>query len=196
MASTPFLGQIQQFGFNFAPRGWMTCSGQLLSIQSNTALFALLGVNYGGDGRTTFGLPNFNGRVPVTQGTGGGLSSYQMGQAGGTEGVTLTIPQMPAHVHDATVTAAALNVVQTRATTAQAASGSQLARAIDANTTGTAVPQIYVPAGTSGTQMPVGGLNITGTNAPAGGNQPHSNMQPFLVLNTCIAVQGIFPSRN
>lgn len=196
MASEPFIGQIQTFGFNFPPRGWATCSGQILAISTNTALFSLLGTYYGGNGQTTFALPNLNGRVPIHQGTGPGLSSYQLGQAGGTEAVTLNIAQIPAHTHSFVPTNAGVTSVQTRSTAAQAASGSLLARAIDANTSGDAIPQIYVPAGTAGTQVPMGGLSVAGTNTVLGSSQPHSNMQPYLGLNTCIALEGIYPSRN
>src|SRR5687767_9318635 len=98
----PFLGQIQAFGFNFAPRGWAQCQGQLLAINTNTALFSLLGTTYGGNGQTTFALPDFRGRTMVGQGQGPGLSAYTIGQVGGTESVTLTSNNLPAHTHIAT----------------------------------------------------------------------------------------------
>src|SRR5215510_5189967 len=105
--SEPFLGEIIMFGGNFAPRGWALCNGQILSIAQNTALFSILGTTYGGNGQTTFGLPDFRGRVPVSQGAGPGLSSYDLGEMPATESTTLLINQMPAHTHTATVTISA-----------------------------------------------------------------------------------------
>ncbi len=172
-----YLGMIGLFGFNFAPRGWMLCEGQILSIAQNTALFSLLGTTYGGNGVTTFALPDLRGRVPNGQGQGPGLSSYQMGQASGTEHVTLIQTQMPQHNHS-------LNVSSSPATSNNPA-GSVLAVSADANE---GVVNTY-------------GTVINATASPqaigiAGGNQPHENMQPYLTMNYSIAVQGIFPSRN
>lgn len=172
-----FLGMIGLFGFNFAPKGWMSCNGQLLSIAQNSALFALLGTTYGGDGVTTFALPDLRGRVPNGQGQGPGLSSYQMGQAAGTEHVTLIQTQMPQHNHT-------LNVSGNPGTSNSPA-GTVLAQAFDANE---GVVNTY-------------GTAINATASPqaiglSGGNQPHENMQPYLTMNYCIAVEGIFPSRN
>lgn len=194
-ASEPFVGQIQTFGFNFSPANWALCNGALMSIANNQALFALIGTTYGGDGVNTFAVPDLQGRVPIHQGTGAGLSTYAMGQKAGVENVTLTLPQIPAHSH-AFLNTSTVNSVQTRATTAQAASGSLLARSIDANATGDAIPQIYVPAGTAGTQAALGGLTASGSNAVQGGSQPHTNIQPYLTINTSIALFGVFPSRN
>lgn len=173
----PFIGQIGLFGFNFAPRGWALCNGQLLSITQNSALFSLLGTTYGGDGISTFALPDLRGRVPNGQGQGPGLSDYQIGQASGTENVTLIQSQMPQHNHP-------LNVSSSPATSNNPA-GTVLAVSADAN------------EGAVNTY----GTTINATANPqaiglAGGNQPHENMQPYLTMNYCIALEGIFPSRN
>jgi microcystin-dependent protein len=168
----PFLGEIRMFGFNFAPQGWAMCNGQTLPISQNTALFALLGTFYGGNGTTTFQLPNLQSSVAIHQGQGAGLSPYEIGQAGGVENVTLTQGQMPAHGHPALANASS-------ATTGRAA-GAVLART--STDTYAAAPD--------GTAM------NAGTIGPTGGSQPHPNIQPYLTLNFCIALQGIFPSRN
>jgi microcystin-dependent protein len=167
--STPFLGEIRIFPYNFAPRGWAFCNGQILSISQNTALFSLLGTTYGGNGQTTFALPDLRGRVPNSSGQGPGLSSYTLGQVGGTETVTLTQSEMPSHNHG-------VNSTNADATSAR--------------------PGGNFPAAG-------GGYNSASSNtmAPtmignAGGSQPHSNVQPYLTLNYCIALTGIYPSRN
>lgn len=189
MANGQYLGEIRAFGFGFAPVQWAMCNGQTLSIASNQALFALLGTTYGGNGVTTFQLPNLQGRAALHFGTSTTGASYGIGQNAGAETVTLTIAQMPAHTHVVTGT---LNAVQTKATDQAPAAGSQFARSVDQN--GTDNPRIYVPSGTTGTNVGLGGVN--GTAGVTGGSQPHSIMQPYLVLNYCIATQGIFPSRN
>ena len=170
----PFIGQIIQAGFNFAPRGYATCDGQLLSIAQNTALFSLLGTTFGGDGRVTFGLPDLRGRVPVHQGQGPGLTNRTMGEQSGSETVTLISAEMPMHNH-------LLNAFATAGDKAPP-TGNVLA-AGDTNVT------IYtnVPPNTQLNPQSIG---------LAGGNQPHNNMQPYLVINFCIAMEGIFPSRN
>lgn len=165
--STPFLGQLMLFPFNFAPKGWTMCNGQLLSIQQNQALFSLLGTTFGGDGRTTFGLPNLQGRTPV--GAGGG---FNLGQTGGEESHTLTINEVPAHFHS-------LNATTTSADKTAAAN----------NVLGTPSQGIYAPPGN------IVGMN-QGSISAYGGSQPHENRQPFLVMTWCIALQGIFPSQN
>lgn len=184
MATQPYLGSIATFAFPFAPRGYQLCQGQILSISQFTALFSLLGTTYGGNGQSTFGLPDLRGRVPLGVGQGTGGSNYVQGQTGGTETVTLTVPQMPAHNHN-------FNTLDVKATTNEAAAGSWLARSRDAGTIG-AEPEIYVPTGTTGTTVP---LNVAAISV-AGQTQPHPNLQPFLALNFSIAVQGVFPSRN
>lgn len=171
--SQPFLGEIRLYSFNRAPRGWAFCNGALLAINQNAALFSLLGTNYGGDGIRTFGLPDLQGRTP----NGAGAGAVQ-GMRTGTENVTLISNQIPAHTHpmlgvNATGSAAKPN----SHAYAQLASG-------DVN------PR-YAPASGS---TPVA-LNVNTVQPTTGGNQPHTNMQPFLVGNYCIALQGIFPSR-
>ena len=169
--ASPFLGEIRTFGFNFAPTGWALCTGQLLPISQNAALFALLGTMYGGNGTTNFGLPDLQGRVPVHRATNG---SFVQGAKGGTETVTLTAPMMPGHNHA---------LLGTTTTANARAPDSALA------TSDVATDYYYSPPSNAVT------LN-SGSIGPAGGNQPHTNLQPFLVINYCIALQGIFPSRN
>jgi microcystin-dependent protein len=174
--SEPFLGQICSFGFNFAPRGWSQCNGQLMSISQNTALFSLLGTTYGGDGVTTFALPNLQGRVPLHQGQGPGLTNRVIGEQSGSETVTLNSTQMPQHNH-----------------------------IVSANSTDSNPNAAKSPAGNFPGYNDAGPLWATTSNSVtmnpqmvnlAGGNQPHENMQPYLVINFCIALEGIFPSRN
>ena len=164
----PFLGQLMCVGFNFAPRGWALCQGQLLQISTNTALFSLLGTMYGGDGRTTFGLPDLRGRVSLSFGQGPGLQNYDQGQAGGVETVTLITSQIPAHNHSV---------------------GCNGGDANDAS------PANAFPATGSYNTAPNATMNPNMIGM-TGGGQPHENREPFLVLNWIIALQGIFPSRN
>lgn len=173
----PFLGQIQSFGFGFAPRYWAQCNGQLLSIQQNAALFALLGTIYGGNGVNTFQLPNLQSRVPMSAGSFAG-NTYTQGEVGGEEQVTLTINTMPAHTH-AFVGSSAAGTVRVPA------AGQSLATAADPN------GKPIFTYGPDATQQP---LN-SGSIGPIGGNQPHTNIQPYLAINWCIALYGIFPSR-
>ena len=196
MASV-YLSQIIPFGCNFAPRGLAFCNGQTLAISQNSALFALLGTTYGGNGTTTFNLPNLQSRVTVHFGTGPGLSSYQLGQSSGTETVSLSSGQLPAHTHTATFdgTSSTLSASAVKATAQIAAAGSLLGKSID--NAGTTTPLIYSPAG-SATVAALGGLNVAGTVTvnPAGSSQPVPIIQPYLAINFCIALQGVFPSRN
>lgn len=175
--SEPFLGQIMLVPYNFAPRGWAFCNGQILPIAQNTALFSLLGTTYGGNGQTTFALPDLRGRTAISSGQGPGLSSYDLGQAAGTENETLTINQMPAHNHLLT------------ASGDDAAAGSPLGN----------VPAVlsgsingYIPPASNTAPGPMGANMVSLT----GGSQPFSIIQPYLTLNYCIALEGIFPSRN
>lgn len=170
--SNPFVGEIRMFGGNFAPQGWAFCNGQLQNIGDNTALFSLLGTTYGGDGQTTFALPDLRGRVPIHQGSGAGLSPRPLGTTGGSEAVTLALAQMPAHSHP-------LNASPTAASAA-AGPGGVLA---------TPTTQIY-GAGTP--TLPMDGAEVT----PVGGNQPHENMAPFQAVNFIIALFGIYPSQS
>lgn len=176
----PFLGQITPMGFNFCPRGWAATNGQLLPIASNTALFSLLGTIYGGDGRTTFALPDLRSRVPVHVGSGPGLSTYTLGSRGGTETTTMTINQMPSHTHQGGI----LVVPQqgdTRAVRSNAFANSETDNNYIDNVTPTAPNFMHVNT-----------VVIQNT----GGSQPQTNIQPYLTLNYCIATQGIFPSRS
>jgi microcystin-dependent protein len=170
--SEPFLAEIRIFGFNFAPRGWALCDGQILPINQYQALYSLLGTTYGGDGRTSFGLPDLRGRVPLHEGQGSGLSNRALGSKGGVENVVLTGAQMPNHTHT-------LNGTGVAATTDSPA-GAVFAQTLDDR---------YAPA----TEL-VNAASEAILNA--GGSQAHDNMQPSLVLNFCIALQGTFPSRN
>ena len=175
--STPFLGEIRIFGYNFAPRGWSDCSGQLLAISQNDALFSLLGTTYGGDGQTTFALPDLRGRIPVHQGQGAGLSSYAIGQMAGTETVTLTAQQIPAHNHSLTASTAAATALTPGNTLLPAA---------------VAGDSFYVSDVTGAMAVPMS----TQSAGSAGGSQPHENMMPTMTVRFCIAVEGIYPSRN
>ena len=197
MGTGQYLAEITLFAGNFAPRGTAFCQGQILSIAQNTALFALLGTTYGGNGQTTFSLPDLRGRVPIGQGTGPGLSSIALGQAGGTETVTLLTTQLPAHTHTATFngSTSTLSAATSKATVQTPVAGVVLAKSTDS--AGTAVPLIYAPSGTA-TPVALGGLNVAGTvtNANTGGGQPVGIRNPYLGLNFIIYLEGIFPSRN
>lgn len=196
--SDPFLGQLLQVGFNFAPVGWAQCSGQLMSISQNSALFALLGTQFGGDGQSTFALPDLQGRVGIGSGNGAGLSPYVIGEKSGAESVTLTQNNMPAHTHPAAFAAPpSLNAATGKATLQAPVDGAVLAKSVDSDPlTPDALPAIYSPAGTAA-PVALGGLNISAINVgQAGGNMPTSIVQPFLSVMTIIALQGIFPSRN
>jgi microcystin-dependent protein len=173
--SEPFLGEIRMVAFNFAPSGWALCNGQFLSISSNTALFALLGTFYGGNGTTTFALPNLQSRVAVHQGQGPGLSPYVIGQTGGVENVTLLASQMPVHSHS-------VNAVSTGG---NAASPAGALPAVES--TGTSLDYSSAAANTTMNTTMIGN---------AGSGTPFQNIQPYLCVNFVIALQGIFPSRN
>lgn len=178
--SDQYVGEIRMVGFNFAPNGWALCNGQLLPISQNQALFSLLGTYYGGNGVQTFALPNLQSRVPIHQGTGLGLSTYEIGEIGGSENVTLLSAQMPQHSHLVGVSNLAGSVADpTNAILAQGNSG----------TGRSPVPVTdYVSTAATGSLSPA-------TISMTGGNQPHSNIQPYLCINFIIALQGIFPSR-
>jgi microcystin-dependent protein len=182
MASEPFLATIFMFAGNFAPRGYAFCQGQLLPIAQYSALFSLLGTTYGGDGRTTFALPDLRGRVAQGTGQGPGLSAIALGQQGGSQNVTLTAAQMPSHNHGATVTIHAANDGRP--------SIDNPSGAVLDSTSGT---NLYA-VGPDGTTMNAG--MATAQIANAGGNQPVSILDPFLGINFIIALEGIFPSRS
>jgi microcystin-dependent protein len=181
--SDPFVAEIRMFGFNFAPTGWATCDGQLLPISQNTALFSLLGTFYGGDGKSTFALPNLQDSVPVHTGTGQGpgLSQWFLGEMTGSEYITLLDTEMPVHTH--TLNARALvGQTDTPGPTTVPSNGTWQA----SNQLG--VVQQYTTA------APAAQMNFNALT-PAGGSLPHNNLMPYLVLNYCIAMQGVFPPR-
>jgi microcystin-dependent protein len=170
----PFVAEIRIFPFNFAPKGWAFCDGQILPISQNTALFSLLGTTYGGDGKSTFALPNLQGSAPMHPGQGPGLSLHDLGETGGSETVTLLESEIPSHAHG-------LMAVSQPGDLADP-TGRSVARASTGNPfqTVTNVNMVQMAAQTL---------------APAGGDQPHNNMMPYLTLNFCIALQGVFPPR-
>lgn len=179
--ASPFVAEIRMFGFNFAPTGWTQCNGQLMPISQNTALFSLLGTYYGGDGKSTFALPNLQGMAANHAGQGAGLSEYFLGQSGGTEAVTLLISEMPIHNHSLSVT--------TGAGTTNASQNNQLGKGSSGNpVSGLTQAKMYSTAAPQ-TAMNFQGLQLTG------GNLPHNNLMPYCTLNFCIALQGVFPPR-
>ncbi|MEC4750559.1 tail fiber protein [Methylomicrobium sp. Wu6] len=173
-----FLGEIRMVGFNYAPQGWALCDGQVLSISQNTALFALLGTTYGGNGQTTFALPDLRGRVPVHPGQGPGLSPYVLGQSSGVEAVSLNAAQIPAHSHPV--------AANSNSGGADSPIGNFPAAITDPNSGAS----INAFATTANGAMNPGVVGVTG------GSQPHTNLQPSLCVNFIIALQGIFPSRS
>lgn len=169
----PFVAEIRIFPFNFAPKGWAFCDGQLLPLSQNTALFSLLGTTYGGNGKSNFALPNMQGNAPMHPGQGPGLSLHDLGEVGGSEFVSLIESEMPVHSHTMkaqTVDNADVNNVVATANYAPSTNGTLYQAAFDS-------------------QLAFQAL------APVGGDQPHNNMQPYLTLNFCIALQGVFPPR-
>lgn len=164
----PFLGEIKIISWNFPPKGWAFCNGQLLPINQNQALFSILGTTYGGDGRVNFGLPDLQGRVPIHMGSG-----FTEGERGGETSHTLTISELPAHVH----------LVQASLGSATQLPGTNHLLAVPL------APIYHVPDNNA---IPLNPATVTNT----GGSQPHNNMMPYLTLNFCIALQGIFPSQN
>jgi microcystin-dependent protein len=169
--ATPFLSEIRIFSFTFAPKGWAMCNGQIMAINQNAALFSLLGTTYGGNGTTTFALPNLQGRMPIHEGTGYGGMGFALGQVGGEQTHTLSLSEMPQHTHSAAANPGPAN--------AGGAPGNFWANG----------NQPAYASSTNATLSPATVNNI-------GGNQPHNNMAPYLVLNFCIALTGIFPSQN
>jgi len=183
-------------GFNFAPRNWATCSGQILSIAQNTALFSLLGTTYGGNGQTTFALPDLRGRTALGEGQLSGGGYYTLGQVSGTENTTLLTSNMPAHTH--AITPTTFNAVNVKASEQAPQAGAFLGRGVDTAPAPDSIPEIYVPASAASGQplIPLGGVNSAATTGIAGSGIAFSTMQPYLVLTQIIALQGIFPSRN
>ena len=193
--SDPFIGQISMFAGNFAPRGWAFCNGQLLSVSQHTALFSILGTTYGGNGQTTFALPNLQGRVPVHIGQSPDTSNYMLGEAGGVESVTLTISQMPAHSHLVTETG----------------SGSLQVAGIGSNASTTPSPTNNILGASAAGGSPSAAIWSDELNDPvslanpinanfiaqlAGGSQPFSIRNPYLGMNFIIALEGLYPTRN
>lgn len=173
--SDPFVAEIRIFPFNFAPKGWAFCQGQLMPLSQNTALFALLGTTYGGDGKSTFALPDMQGNAPMQPGQGQGLSLRDLGEMSGVETITLLQSEMPVHNHIVGAQNVALGGVVSPSATAT------LNRPASGN--------LYNLANPSLTPMAIQEIS------PAGGDLPHNNMQPYLTLNFCIALQGVFPQR-
>jgi len=169
----PFLAEIRIFGFNFPPTGWAFCNGQLMPISQNTALFALLGTIYGGDGKSTFALPDLRSSAPMHEGQGLGLSYRNQGEVGGSQTVTLLQSEMPVHTHTVNASSTPANVGTPTPTVHIARSKGQTAYAPPNNLTPMAVQTI----------------------APTGGDFPHNNLMPYLAMNFCIALQGVFPPR-
>ena len=178
--ATPFVGEIHCFGFTFPPKGWAYCNGQLLAISSNTALFSLLGTFYGGNGTSNFQLPDLRGRVPIGQGQGPGLSDFVIGEQDGVETVTIINSEMPAHNHLLYGATAAANDKRPKTGAAFATS----------TKSGPVSPGDHYAAPGATVALNAGTVQATG------GHLAHNNLQPYLTLNFCIALQGIFPARN
>lgn len=188
----PLLGQITMFAGTFAPRGWAFCEGQLLAISSNTALFSIIGTTYGGDGRTTFALPDLRGRAAINPGTGPGLSTRRLGERGGQETHTLNITEIPSHTHNVISNSSHLKLSTDNAANETPNAGDVPAVAnYPAGLTTQKVKSFGPPSNTVDGQS-IAPPNISNT----GGNLSHNNMQPWLAINFIIALQGIFPSRN
>jgi microcystin-dependent protein len=167
----PFIGEIRMFGGSFAPNGWVFCSGQLMPISENDALFTLIGTTYGGDGQETFAIPDLQGRVPLHAGAGPDGNTYQLGEKGGVESVTLTIQQIPSHNHA---------VIGSKTTAVSQLPGGNVA----AQSTG----QVYTSANSP--------INLSPQSIqPVGGSQPHENMQPYLVISFILSLFGVFPTQ-
>jgi len=178
--SDAFVGEIRAFGFNFAPTGWALCNGQLLPISQNTALFSLLGTTYGGDGKSTFALPDLQGNAAAHPGQGPGLSQRFLGEEVGSTTVTLIESEMPLHAHGLNATSANGNSVSP--------AGGQLAKGFKGSLQSSNTAKMY-------SAVAPASIMSNFALAPAGGGQPHNNMMPFLAVTYCIALQGIFPPR-
>lgn len=186
-----FIGTIMPFGFSFAPQGWSTCAGQLVAISQNSALFSLLGTTYGGNGVQTFALPNLQGRMPIGMGNGAGLTPRTIGEMSGTENATLLAANMPMHNHTATATVG-VSVAGTPA--GQVSAPTATNNILGASGGGPGAASIWSNANSNPIAM--GGVSGSVDIGMAGGSQPFGLMNPFLALNFCIALTGIFPSRN
>ncbi|WP_411827053.1 phage tail protein [Luteolibacter sp. AS25] len=186
---TPFIAQITMFGGNFAPKGWAFCDGQLLAISSNTALFSLIGITYGGDGQTTFALPDLRGRMPMHPGIGPGLSAKRLGERGGAEETYLNVANMPSHTHSAVVT-----TDLTLRASDDAGSSDTPAGSVPANTG----EDVYGSLSNTPVNMQAGAIGgtVIVQNMNAGGNMPFNNLPPYECVNFIIALVGVFPSRS
>jgi microcystin-dependent protein len=173
--SNPFVAEIRIFPFNFAPSGWAFCNGQILPLSQNTALFSLLGTTYGGDGKSNFALPNMQGNAPMHPGQGPGLSLHDLGETGGSDTVTLLESEIPSHNHS-------LMTFAGQATAQTPGPNVSVARARGITAFSTKTTSSIVPMSPNAV-------------APAGGDQPHNNLMPYLTLNFCIALQGVYPPR-
>jgi microcystin-dependent protein len=173
--SDQFVAEIRIFPFNFAPKSWALCNGQLLPISQNTALFSLLGTTYGGDGKSTFALPDLQGSTPMQQGQGPGLSQRFLGEQSGEQSVTLIVSEIPAHPHNA--------IADTGGTSLPTPVGNVWASGLKSG------PSVYSPSGGNDVAMSPAATSISG------GGQPHNNMMPYVTLNFCIALLGVFPQR-
>ena len=171
----PFVAEIRILPFNFAPKGWAFCDGQILPLSQNTALFSLLGTTYGGDGKSTFALPDLQGNAPIHAGQGPGLSLYDLGQSGGSDTITLLQSEIPVHSH------AMFNAPTIVAADSNICTGNSMGKSSQGNA--------YIPSSGNFVQLSPSALT------PAGGSLPHNNMQPYLTLNFCIALQGVYPPR-
>lgn len=185
MSTEPFIGEIKIFGFNFAPKGYMLCAGQILSIAQYTALFSLIGTTYGGNGQTTFAIPDLQGRMPIGQGQGPGLPDYSIGEVGGKTSITLISSNLPAHIH--TLANAHVKIL---ASTETADESSPIN-----NFPAIANSPVYTGNGASANTF-TGGTQMTGSTDPTGSNIPFNSMNPYLTINYSMAILGIFPSRN
>ncbi|MEX6688795.1 tail fiber protein [Danxiaibacter flavus] len=199
-----YLAEVRMFGGTFAPRAWMFCAGQQLPISNYTALYALIGTVYGGDGVSTFNLPDLRSRVPVGTGQGLGLANYSLGMVTGTENVTLLQTQLPVHTHETTVTPGTAAATATATLNGSAPGGGGVTPAgslLGADGNGSTV---YAPAGSATTPMASASIAITNFSGPApnvtvaavGSSLPHNNLQPYQVINYIICTEGIFPTRN
>ena len=184
MSTEPFIGEVKLFGFNFAPKGYQTCQGQVLSIAQYTALFSLIGTTYGGNGSTTFGLPDLQGRMAIGQGQGAGLPPFSMGERAGTASVTILSSNMPPHIHT-------VNSLKVQLQASSANAGEQTP---EGTYPGVTTAANYSDAPTAGVYT--GGAVVSGTTDISGGGLPMGIMNPYLCMNYSIAIQGIFPSRN
>lgn len=182
VSNTPYIGEIGIAAFNYAPNGWALCNGQLLAIRSNPALFSILGTVYGGDGRTNFGLPNFQGLTPIGSGLGPGSVYRSLGESGGVSEVNLSLNEMPAHTHP-------LGAGLKTGSAPHTANG---VSSLPATSSGT--DYLYSNMESVDNMAPLV-ANLDTQNSMIGGNQPHTNMQPYLVVNFIIAIVGVFPSR-